>query len=215
MPADAATGRRGERPERGAWTLGRWVLAALVVPAVATAQVAIDPAQMEPTAWTRIALRVVNQGPVPWTRVRVEVPEAITVLGVRAPAGWEAARHAATDSTPQAIVWQGGRVAPGGFEEFAFLGRLGADARRRVLRFPVDLADEAGGMVRLRRGGDGAEPQMLITGTTSVSPWAAFALAGGAARSDSRRSPWSWRCGVARPVSSRPTPRPATSASSP
>jgi hypothetical protein len=63
---------------------------------------------------------------------------------------------------------------------FVFLGRVGADVPRRELRFPVELTDASGTVRELRRGGDGIEPRMLIAGTTQISPWAAFALAGAA-----------------------------------
>jgi uncharacterized protein YcnI len=151
-----------------------------LTPRTGAAQVAVDPAVMEPTAWTRIAFRIINPGRQPWTRVRVTVPAAVAILGIAAPAGWSATRVGATDSTAPTITWHGGEVAPGGLEEFVFLGRLGADVRRRELLFPVDLTDAAGTTLRLRRGGDGAEPRILIAGTTHVSVWAAFALAGGA-----------------------------------
>lgn len=160
--------------------LGIRLLLTLVAPATATAQVAVDPSAIEPTAWTRIAFQVINPGSRPWTAVRIAVPTAIGILGVQAPVGWHATLVAATDSTPQTILWEGAHIAPGGFEEFAFLGRLGADVPRRELRFPVDLTDASGTTLRLRRGGDGDEPHILIRGTTQVSPWAAFALAGGA-----------------------------------
>ncbi|HEX9691464.1 MAG TPA: hypothetical protein VGA22_05140 [Gemmatimonadales bacterium] len=143
-------------------------------------QVVIDPPRIEPTAWTRISFGVINTGTSPWTVVRVTVPDAIAVLGVDAPPGWKAAWLPATDSTPQTITWSGGAVHRAGLGTFVFLGRVGADVPRRELRFPVELTDASGTVRELRRGGDGIEPRMLIAGTTQISPWAAFALAGAA-----------------------------------
>ena len=156
------------------------VVAGLLGAVPSSAQVTLTPSTIEPTAWTRIAVQVVNAADTAWTVVSVEVPEAIAVLGTDAPAGWTVAVQLATDTTPQRVTWSGGRVESGAFREFTFLARLAADVRRRELVFPVTLEREGGRQVRWRRGGEGIAPRMTIAGTTRVSSWAAFALAGAA-----------------------------------
>ncbi len=153
-------------------------LCALALPL--EAQVALDPPLIMPAAWERISVRVVNQTDTAWVAVRVAIPDVIGILGVEAPNGWAAETIAGTSTTPQAIEWTGGRVEGGSFEEFAFLGRLRADVREKVLYFPVRLTRDGGAEVNWRRGGEGPELFLTITGSTQISSWAAFALAGAA-----------------------------------
>lgn len=154
------------------------LLAPLLTASPAPAQVSLTPATVEPAAWERIALRVVNHSDTAWTVVRVEVPDAVGILGVDAPTGWAARIEAGSDTTAQAIEWTGGRVERAGYREFAFLGRLAGDVRRNELVFPVTLTRDGGAVMRWGRGGAGSAPRILITGTTAVSSWGAFALAG-------------------------------------
>lgn len=161
----------------------RLPVAALALSALALpleAQVALDPPRLIPATWERISVRVFNQSDTAWVAVRVEIPDVIGILGVEAPNGWAAETIAATSTTPQAIEWTGGRVEGGGFEEFAFLGRLQADVRQKVLHFPVRLTRDGGAEVNWRRGGEGPELYLAIAGSTQISSWAAFALAGAA-----------------------------------
>ncbi len=153
-------------------------LCALALPL--EAQVALDPPSLVPAAWERISVRVINQSDTAWVAVRVEIPDVIGILGVEAPDGWAAETIAGTSTTPQAIEWTGGRVERGRFEEFAFMGRLQADVRRKVLHFPVRLTRDGGTEVNWRRGGEGPELRVTIAGSTQISSWAAFALAGAA-----------------------------------
>lgn len=158
------------------------LLAALggLVPTLGAAQVVIHPPALAPAAWERVELRVFNQTDSAWVEVRLEVPDAVGVLGVGAPPGWSGDAVEATATTPQAITWAGGRVEPGGFTTFTFLARLAADVRQRDLFFPVRLTSEGGRTVDWRRGGEAPALRVGIAGTTQVSPWAPFALAGAA-----------------------------------
>jgi uncharacterized protein YcnI len=156
------------------------LLASLASAAPGEAQVAIHPTAVAPASWERFGLRVVSQADSPVVSVRLLVPDALSVLGVDAPPGWTARHAAATDSTPQAIVWTGARVERGQFREFTFLGRLAADARRRELVFPVHLTRADGSTLEWSRDGAGAPLVVLIQGTTRLSPWGALAAAGAA-----------------------------------
>lgn len=150
-------------------------------PGVLPAQVAMDPRSVTPAAFERFALRVVNQSDTPTVLVRVIVPEAIQVLGVNAPAGWTAHLTPATDSAAPVIEWSGGSLVRGGYEDFAFLGRVAADARPgSELVFPVRLTGTGGATVDWAAGGAGRPPTIAIEGTAVVSSAGAFALAGAA-----------------------------------
>jgi uncharacterized protein YcnI len=156
------------------------LIAQAVAATPAEAQVAIHPTAVAPASWERFGLRVVSQYDSPVVSVRLLVPDALAVLGVDAPPGWTAHHIAATDSTPQAIEWTGSRVERGEFREFAFLGRLAADARRKELVFPVHLTRADGSTLEWSRDGAGAPLVVLIRGTTRLSPWGALAAAGAA-----------------------------------
>jgi uncharacterized protein YcnI len=113
--------------------------------------------------------------------VRLSVPEVITVLGVEAVDGWTFQVIAATDSTPQAIEWSGGSLLEGEFREFAFLGRLAADARKRELVFPARLTRANGSVVEWARGrGGGAPPVVNVVGGAAITVWGSVGLAGAA-----------------------------------
>ncbi len=104
----------------------------------AQAQVSIHPRSTTPASWERFAIRVVNGTDTATTGVRVDVPDAVTVLGVEPTAGWTTRRDAGSDSSPQFVEWSGGKLLRGEFLEFAFLGRVIGDARR------TDLAGVSG-----------------------------------------------------------------------
>ncbi len=162
----------------------RTLLATLLLPAilhpVLMAQVALHPTSVEPAAWERFALRVVNQSDVPVVAVRIEIPEALIVLGVDAPVEWTESRVPATEATPQVVEWRGGPLLRGEFREFPFFARLPADARHKVLVFPVRLTREDGTSTEWNRGAAGAPLSVRIRETTRLSARGAFALAGAA-----------------------------------
>ncbi|MBI1966766.1 MAG: DUF1775 domain-containing protein [Gemmatimonadetes bacterium] len=147
---------------------------------LALLQVAVTPTTIAPAELERVAVRVVNPADSPIVAVRVEVPEALAMLGVDAPPGWSARRVAATESSAPAIEWTGGRLASGEFREFAFFVRLGADARRVPLVFPVRIRRADGTVREWRSGGDAPAPEIQIRGTVGVTPGGAFVLAAGA-----------------------------------
>ena len=150
-------------------------------PRALTAQIALHPASVTPAAFQRFALRVVNQTDTPTVGVRVTLPEAIQVLGVNAPAGWTARLTPATDSAAPVVEWSGGSLVRGGYEDFALLGRVAADARPgSELVFPVRLTRAGGGTMDWAQGGAGRPPTVAIEGTAVVTSAGAFALAGAA-----------------------------------
>lgn len=151
----------------------------LAAPAL-TAQVSITPRTVEPADLVRFAVQVANPTDTADVAVRVEVPEALAVLGIDAPPGWTARLVAASDSTPQAIEWSGGQLARREFREFAFFGRLGANAPRTTLFFPVRIGRADGSVREWRRGGYGQAPEVEITGDVGLTTGAAFTLAAAA-----------------------------------
>lgn len=148
-------------------------------PALALLQVAVRPATVEPARLERFAVQVVNPVDTPVVAVRVEVPEALSIVGADAPPGWTARLVSATDSSAPAIEWSGGALQQREFREFAFLARLGAGARRNTLVLPVQLRRADGSVREWRPDGYGPAPTVEIRGTVGVTPGGAFALAAG------------------------------------
>ncbi|MBI4421653.1 MAG: DUF1775 domain-containing protein [Gemmatimonadetes bacterium] len=148
----------------------------------AFAQVAIYPPTTTPATWERFAVRVVNQTDTPTVAVRVEVPQAVTIMGVDGGRMWPFRMTPGTDSTPQHIEWRGGPIRKGEFREFAFLGRLAADARQEDLVFPMRIERASGSVVEWRRGrGENyAAPRVEVLGTARLSPAGMLAMAGAA-----------------------------------
>jgi hypothetical protein len=135
-------------------------------------QVSVRPTTVVPAQHERYAVQVANPSEAAIIAVRVAVPAAITVLGVEAPPAWTAHLEPPTDTAPQAIEWDGGALGQREFREFAFLGRLPADARRATLVLPV-LVRFADGTAREWRA------EVAIRGSVGVTPGGAFVLAAG------------------------------------
>lgn len=142
------------------------------VASTAHAQVAIHPRSAKPAAWERFALRVVNGTDTATTGVRVDVPDAVTILGIDSIAGWTTRSGLGTDSAPQFVEWSGGKLHRGQFLEFSFLGRVVGDARRTELVFPVTITRESGTVLPPQR--------LLVTvvGRTQLSVRGVTAIAG-------------------------------------
>ena len=160
----------------------RLLVTLAVFATVAHAQIDLVPKNAQPTLWERFTLRVINQLESPTTEVTLTVPEIIRILGVESPkSGWQFTVQSASDSTPQVIRWTGGAISQGQFDEFAFLGRIAGDARRKELVFPVSLSRADGSTSEWAKlTGEGSAPVVQIVGTTMVTLWGAVGLAGGA-----------------------------------
>jgi uncharacterized protein YcnI len=147
-----------------------------------SAQVTITPREIVPADLVRFAVQVASASDTGVVAVRIEVPDALAVLGLDAPAGWTARLIAGTDSTPQKIEWVGGPLLLGGYREFAFFARVAATAHQQSLVFPVRLERSDGSAREWRDGRDGGglAPQARITGSVGVTAQGAFALAAAA-----------------------------------
>jgi len=154
--------------------------AALAAANTLSAQVTIGPRTVEPADLVRFGVLVANPLDQAVVAVRVEIPEALVILGVDAPPGWVALVAAATDSSPQAITWDGGQLGRGGFKEFAFFTRLAATARRTTLVFPVRIRRDDGSVRDWRRGGEGQPPTVEVRGSVGLTAGGAFTLAAAA-----------------------------------
>lgn len=155
-------------------------LAIALGPRALSAQVVIQPATVTAGAITRYAVEVANLRDVAVAQVRVELPPALTVLGVDAPTGWTARFVPATDTSPQAVEWSGAALAPHDLREYAFLARLTGAAQQHLLVFPVRLRGTDGRTTDWQGAGSAPAPVVQIAGGVGVTSGGAFALAAGA-----------------------------------
>lgn len=145
-----------------------------------SAQVVIQPTTVTAGSIARYAVQVANLRDVAIAQVRVELPPALTVLGLDAPAGWTARFVPASDTSPQAIEWSGGALAPHELREYAFLARLTGVAQQHLLVFPVRLRGTDGRTTDWQGAGPAPAPVVQIEGGVGVTSGGAFALAAGA-----------------------------------
>ncbi len=159
-------------------------LLALQIPLGSTisAQVAIHPTTTTPAAWERFSVRVANNTDTATISIRLDLPDAITVLGVDVPPGWTFDQQAGTATSPQSIVWSGGELRKGDFREFSFFGRIKGDARKTELVLPVTLGRAVGSDLEWTDspGSTRRAQRVAIISRTNVSAGGAVALAGAA-----------------------------------
>ncbi|QFZ18254.1 DUF1775 domain-containing protein [Saccharothrix syringae] len=124
--------------------------AALLFPATASAHVTVSPATAEPGGYARVVFRVPNERDDASTnRLEVVLPteHRFASVSVQPVPGWTATTRTEKLDPPvkvgdrelteavTAIVWEGGEVAPGQFQEFPVsLGRLPQDERELVFK---------------------------------------------------------------------------------
>lgn len=98
-------------------------LALLVAAAPAAAHVDVLPTTVSQGEAVEFVVRVPTEREVPTTRVRIEVPDEVTVFSfLDPPPGWRLDTVPGSDGRVRAVVYSGGRIAPGRYAEFRMLG---------------------------------------------------------------------------------------------
>lgn len=163
-------------------TLPRGTVSALSVGIVllmaagpAAAHVGVNPKSAEAGSWAKLTFRVPTERPdAATTKVEVVLPadQPVTALSVRPVPGWTVKAEKRTLSKPlthgdktidevvSRIVWSGGEINPGEFQEFdVSLGPLPEDGDRMV--FKALQTYDSGEVVRWIEvpGKDGEEPE--------------------------------------------------------
>ncbi len=91
--------------------------------APASAHVNVLPATVTRDEAVEFTVRVPNERDIATTRLRLDVPEQVTVYSLgETPRGWSAALTRGSDGRVRAIVFSGGRIAPGRYADFTVLG---------------------------------------------------------------------------------------------
>ncbi|MGH7570744.1 MAG: DUF1775 domain-containing protein [Gemmatimonadota bacterium] len=152
-----------------------WLLASLLLPAVALGHAVVYPDFAPPGAYQMYVLRVPNERDVPTTRVELEFPEAVRVVSFAEVEGWTL--EVVTDDAGriERAVWTGELPAVR-FVEFPFVAVNPREDARLV--WPV-VQVYAGGERVAWTGPEDSETPASVTivgeGGVDLSAWAAVA----------------------------------------
>lgn len=145
-------------------------LASLLSYALATAHVSVLPESLAVGSEAKLTFRVPVEREVATTRLEISFPEDLEVLLVQPKPGWtyEVVRDSSGRIT--GVIWSGGQIRPGEFDEFTVLVRIPAQEGQLAFTARQTYAD---GQVVTWEGDEA--PVVLITAQ------AAQRLAGGSA----------------------------------
>ncbi|MGE3137948.1 MAG: DUF1775 domain-containing protein [Thermoleophilia bacterium] len=93
-----------------------------LVPARAVAHVDVLPTEAVAGQAERFTIRVPSERDLDTIAVQVLFPEQVTVYSVNPPPGWDARLLYRPDRRTRGVVFRGGRIPDGQFEEFDVLG---------------------------------------------------------------------------------------------
>lgn len=164
------------------------VAVAVLWAAPAAAHVTVQPNEATTGGFARFAVRVPNERDTAATvKVEIQLPEALESASFQPVTGW---KRTVTGTT---VVWEGGRIEPGEFQEFGFSVRM--PEAPTTLVFPAVQTYDNGEVVRWIGPADADEPAARVTVSAvaeeedaeededdvpAVVPWVALALAAGA-----------------------------------
>lgn len=109
-------------------------LACLTAAPTASAHVTVQPREAPPSSSQVFSVRVPTEREEATVHVRVEFPEGLTVSRFEPVPGW--ARQVERDAQQRitAVVWSGGQIGPGEFQDFRFQARTPADSGELTFR---------------------------------------------------------------------------------
>jgi len=98
------------------------VLLAGGLPAAAKAHVEVTPDSATVREEVELTFRVPNERDVPFTAVRISFPKQVSVAGLAAPPpGWTMKVLKTADKRSRGVVYTGGSVGPGEYQDFTLL----------------------------------------------------------------------------------------------
>jgi len=92
----------------------------LVLPVVASAHVAVVPAQSEAGGWERYTILVPTEKASPTVRIVLKLPTGMDVVAVESKPGWQGSYNPFPIGAAQ-VEWKGGRIPENEFVSFEFL----------------------------------------------------------------------------------------------
>ncbi|HET6643388.1 MAG TPA: YcnI family protein [Gaiellaceae bacterium] len=138
-------------------TLVPLLTASLILAPAAAAHVTINPNAVQADSFARFDLRVPNEREnASTTKVAVKLPKGLVEVSFQPKPGWK--RSVATGT----VTWQGGRIAPGEFDEFG-LSAKAPNEPGAGLTFPTVQTYSNGEVVHWIGAPDADEPAPQVT----------------------------------------------------
>ncbi|MBX5437838.1 MAG: YcnI family protein [Alicyclobacillaceae bacterium] len=192
------------RPDRWGRRSGgcRWWAAPAAAAAVmlaclgtASAHVTVWPQTSTAGAWEKYTVRVPTEKAVPTVKIVLKIPQGVTFEQYEAVPGWAVTEQKDGSGRVTSVTWSatGGGIAPGQFQEFAFVAQNPKQ--------PESLAWDAyqyyrdGSIVEWTGPADAASPHSITH--IVVSPAAETTPAPAAAAGRSASAVWQWVMSVA------------------
>ncbi len=152
---------------------------ALLSAPVASAHVTLNPNEVPADSFSRFAIRVPNERPnAGTTKVVLQLPQGLFFVSFQPKPGWKRTITMEKLDPPvelfgemqtervATVTWEGGRVAPGEFDEFGMSAKVPAEAV--TLAFPSTQTYSNGEVVRWIGAADADTPAPRVTLTPAV-----------------------------------------------
>jgi periplasmic copper chaperone A len=148
---------------------------ALLLAPAAAAHVTVNPNKVAADSFARFAIRVPNERPnADTTKVTVRLPQGLFFVAFQPKPGWKRTVTMQKLNSPATVfgekvtervatvTWEGGRIAPGEFDEFGMSAKV-PNAAGRTLVFPALQTYSNGEVVRWIGPPDADEPASRVT----------------------------------------------------
>lgn len=142
---------------------------ALALTPAAWAHVTVQPTEAPAGSFYKFVVRVPNERPDASTvKVEVKFPETLAFVSFQPKPGWDRTVRMKRLEQPievhgeqitevvDTVVWEGGRIGPGEFDEFGFSARVPEESG--ILEFPAIQTYDSGEVVRWIGAPDSDEP---------------------------------------------------------
>ena len=146
-------------------TAASLLLAALVAAPAATPQITLEPVEAPAGSVVPFVLRVTNERrSASIVKVVLRLPQGLASVRFQPKPGWK--RTVTTVNRTTAVAWEGGKIAPGEFDEFAL--RATAPAEQQILGFPATQTYSNGEVVAWTGAADSETPEPRVTLTEAL-----------------------------------------------
>jgi periplasmic copper chaperone A len=157
--------------------------ALLTVPA-ASAHITVNPNEVPADSFSRFAIRVPTERPnADTTKIVLQLPEGLAFVGFQPKPGWKRTITMVKLANPvtndegetvteriATVTWEGGRIAPGEFDEFGLSAKVPAE--QTTLEFPATQTYSNGEVVRWigEPDADTPAPRVTLVPTVEEAP---------------------------------------------
>lgn len=136
------------------------LIAVLALAGLASAHIKVSPGQSTTGAYEKYTARVPNEKDVPTIKVEMKFPDIITVNSFEPVPGWTYEVQKDASGKVTGVIWSGGKIGPGEFQEFSFIGANPKQPGRLVWKAYQTYQD---GSVVAWDGPEGSEHPASVT----------------------------------------------------